>query len=63
MYTWEIQQELEKYNYNIESKLYLKILKSPQINFVENEPFANKYHMTTTDGYDVRFTVYCKDFD
>lgn len=62
MYTWEILQELEKYNWNIESKVYLKILKSPQINYVKYEPYGNQFHMTTSDGLDVRFTVYCKDY-
>ena len=61
MYTWEIQQELEKYNWNIESKVYLKILKSPQINYVKYEPYSNQFHMTTSDGLDVKFTVYCED--
>lgn len=62
MYTWEIQHQLEKYNWNIESEIYLHILKSPQINYVKYEPYSNKFHMTTSDGLDVRFTVYCKDY-
>lgn len=61
MYTWEIQQYLENNNYYIESKLYLQIVKSPQINYVKYEPYSNQFHMTTSDGLDVRFTVYCKD--
>lgn len=63
MYTWEIQQELEKYNWNIESKIYLKICQtSPQITLVEYQPYGNQFHMTTSDGLDERFTVYCKDY-
>lgn len=63
MYTWEIQQKLEQNNYYIESELYLQILKSPQISFVEYEPYNNQYHMTTYDGLDIRFAVYCNKND
>lgn len=58
MYTWEIQQQLERNNYYIESELYLEIVKSPQVNYVKYEPYGNQFHMTTSDGLDVRFTVY-----
>ena len=61
MYTWEIQQHLKNNNYYIESELYLQIVKSPQINYVKYEPYSNQFHMTTSDGLDVKFTVYCKD--
>lgn len=63
MYTWEIQQELERNNYYIESELYLKIVKSPQVNYVKYEPYGNQFHMNTSDGLDVRFTVYCNKND
>lgn len=63
MYTWEIQQQLERNNYYIESELYLKIVKSPQVNYVKYEPYGNQFHMTTSDGLDVRFTVYCNKND
>lgn len=63
MYTWEIQQQLERNNYYIESELYLQILKSPQVNYVKYEPYGNQFHMTTFDGLDVRFTVYCNKND
>ena len=49
MYTWEIQQQLERNNYYIESELYLKIVKSPQVNYVKYEPYGNQFHMTTSD--------------
>ena len=62
MYTWEIQQHLENNNYYIESELYLQIVKSPQINYVKYEPYSNQFHMTTSDGLDVKFTVYCEDY-
>lgn len=63
MYTWEIQQQLERNNYYIESELYLKIVKSPQVNYVKYEPYGNQFHMTTSDGLDIRFTVYCNKND
>ena len=63
MYTWEIQKELEKYNYCIESKIYLNIVRnSPQIILVEYKPFDNKYRLVTRDGLDVEFIVYCNDY-
>ena len=63
MYTWEIQQQLERNGYYIESELYLKIVKSPQVNYVKYEPYGNQFHMTTSDGLDIRFTVYCNKND
>ena len=58
MTTWEIKQKIEENNYCITGKLYLEIIStSYQILQVKHELLGNKYHLTTSDGYDVRFQV------
>ena len=58
MQTWEIRQELEKNNYCIDGKLYMEIIEtSYQVMQVKYEHLGNKYHLITSDGYDVKFTV------
>lgn len=58
MFSWEIRDELEKYNYRISSEIYKKICDSPQIQKIKYEPFGDYYELYTDDGYYYKFTVY-----
>ena len=58
MTTCEIRQKIEENNFYIPGNLYLEIIgTSYQILKVEYELLGSKYHLTTSDGYDVRFNV------
>ena len=41
MFSWEIRDELEKYNYRISSEIYKKICDSPQIQKIKYENEIN----------------------
>lgn len=59
MYTWEIQQTLEKHNYDLPSKVYGDICEtSPQISRLKYEPFSNDFHLWTNDNGDFTFRVH-----
>ena len=58
MFSWEIRDELEKYNYRISSEIYKKICASPQIQKIKYEPFGDYYELYTDDGCYYKFTVY-----
>ena len=58
MFSWEIRDELEKYNYRISSEIYKKICDSPQIQKIKYEPFGDYYELYTDDGCYYKFTVY-----
>lgn len=59
MYSHEIQQVLETYNYNILSETYLKICAtSPQINQIKFEPYEQSYELWTNDDFYWKFKVY-----
>ena len=61
MTTWEIRQHLEENNYRINGKFYMEMIEtSYQIIQVECDCFG-VHHLTTSDGYDVRFTVCWKN--
>ena len=61
MYSYEIDNCIKEYNYNLPSKLYLKICKeSPQISEVKYEPFENKFSIKTKDSYFWKFGVYAQ---
>lgn len=64
MYSWEIQRELEKYNYNIPASCYNEICgidNNPQIVRIKYEPYGDYFEMYTNDGYSWRFKVYRDD--
>ena len=58
MFSWEIRDELEKYNYRISSEIYKKICDSPQIQKIKYESFGDYYELYTDDGCYYKFTVY-----
>ena len=65
MYSWELQRELEKYNYNIPLSCYREICdieKNPQIARIKYEPFDSYFEMWTNDGFSWRFKVY-RDYE
>ena len=57
MYSWEICNELEKYNYLIPSEIYKEICDSPQIKNIKYESFGDCYELYTNDGYYWKFRV------
>ena len=61
MYSYEIENLLKYRNYLISNKEYFNICKtSPQINFIEYNPYNNDFYMKTTDNYNFNFKVYKK---
>ena len=61
MYSYEIENLLKCRNYLISNKEYFNICKtSPQINFIEYNPYNNDFYMKTTDNYNFNFKVYKK---
>ena len=64
MYSWEISNLLQKYNYNIPSDIYFQISNisdNPQITYIEYNAFSNKFKICTNDGYNWEFSVYKKE--
>lgn len=57
MFSWEIHNKLEKYNYKISSDIYKEICNSPQVCKIKYEPFGDYYELYTYDGYYWKFTV------
>lgn len=60
MYSYEIQKELEKYNYHLSPIVYSNIFsftESPQIVSVKYDSFDDKFHVATNDGYSWTFVV------
>ena len=57
MYSWEIHNELEKYNYVIPLCVYDNICNSQQVRRIKYEPFDDCYELYTTDGYYWRFKI------
>lgn len=63
MYSYEIQEELEIYNYNLSGDDYIRIIdviNSPQICHVKYNAYENYFEAWTTDNYYWKFTVYYK---
>ena len=59
MYTWEIKQTLEQYNYNLPSYLYILIcLNSSQIDRVINYNDKDMIYIKTNDGGEFYFKIY-----
>ena len=61
MYSYEIDELIKKYNYNIPSSVYIKISNvrsNPQIDHVEYNAWSNNFIMWTNDGYSWTFSVY-----
>lgn len=61
MYSYEIQQLLESYQYNISSDIYLQICTSSQINHVKYTAFGDFFEIWTDDNYYWKLTVHRKD--
>ena len=63
MYTWEIDDIMKKYNYNIPSSIYIKLCKSsPQINYISRID-DSKYKITVVDDNNTSrewvFSIFC----
>ena len=59
MYSWEITQIMERYNYNLPSQVYLDVTQnSPQINRVSFNPGNNRFEIWDKEGCYWNFEVY-----
>lgn len=59
MYTFEIEQVMQQYNYDLPSKVYSKILDStPQIQRVKFNPYGRRFEIWTNDGGYWNFAVH-----
>lgn len=57
MYSWEIEQTIQKFNYDLPSNIYLNIIeKSPQI--IEIKHNNDNFTLITNDGLVINFRVY-----
>lgn len=62
MYSWEIDQKMNEWDYNIPSYLYIDILNtSPQIHHTKYNPYGDYFEMWTDDGSYWKFKVYPKE--
>ena len=58
MYSWEIQNKLQKENYILTGEEYIDICKnSPQISRIKYNGFGDSYEMWTTDNYYWKFSL------
>ena len=59
MYSWEIMQIMEQYNYNLPSRVYLDITEnSPQINHVAYSEWNSHFEIWDREGNYWNFGVY-----
>ena len=59
MYTWEITNIMEQYNYTLPSNVYLDVTgNSPQINTVIFDAYSNRFEMKDHEGSCWNFAVY-----
>ena len=61
MYSWEIENELKRYNYNLPAKLYasmFSVANSPQVSKIKYDVGEDVFTVWTDDGYCWRFRVY-----
>lgn len=59
MYSWEITQVMEQYNYDLPSKIYLDMTEnSPQINHVSYSAYNNSFEIWDKEGGYWRFAVH-----
>ena len=59
MYSYEIQNLMEKYNYNLPSTVYINIVSnSPQISEVKFTPYDAYYEIWTKDNAYWKFNVH-----
>jgi len=59
MYSWEITQTMERYNYNLPSNIYLEITEnSPQIDHVSYNAWRGRLEMWDKEGGYWDFEVY-----
>jgi len=59
MYSWEITQTMEQYNYNLPSNIYIDITEnSPQINHISYNACNGRLEMWGTEGEYWNFAVY-----
>ena len=59
MYTFEITQVMQQYNYDLPSNVYSKILNStPQIQRVKFNPYGRHFEIWTNDGGFWNFVVH-----
>ena len=64
MYSWEIDNILKDYNYNIPASVYIEVTdinKNPQVGHVEYSPWSDSFIVWTNDGYNWSFKVYRED--
>ena len=62
MYSWEIDQKMKEYDYNIPSFLYIDIISnSPQIRHIKYNPYDNYFEIWTDEGDYWKFKVYIKE--
>ena len=62
MYSYEIQNLMEKYNYNLPSTVYIDIVSnSPQISEVKFTPYDAYYERWTKDNAYWKFNVHLGD--
>ena len=58
MYSWEIQNKLQKENYILTGEEYIDICKnSPHISRIKYNDFGDSYEMWTTDNYYWKFSL------
>ena len=61
MYSWEIQNKLQKKNYILTGEEYIDICKnSSQISHVKYSGFDDTYEISTTDNYYWKFRLTTK---
>ena len=59
MYSWEITNIMEQYNYNLPSYVYLDVTgSSPQINSVTFDAYSNRFEIKDQEGCCWNFEVY-----
>lgn len=58
MYSYEIDELLEKNNYELDAQTYLLLLSSsPQINHVKYSAYGGYFEIWTSDGYYWKFNI------
>lgn len=58
MYSWEIDNIIKQFNYNLPSEEYVRICRSEQVCRVHYDPFSNDFEVWTSDGYNWKFQVH-----